>query len=102
MNKINDALQSLANTLKPFDDAASKLVLKAKKSSPQEIANDLTLWGSSGSLMDQAIEGERGDARRAFEVAAISLGNALVEAGARNERMENWVKIFEQWKHENV
>ena len=52
--------------------------------------------------MDQAREGERGEARRSFESAAIKLGHALIEAGAHNERMKNWVEVFEQWAEENV
>jgi hypothetical protein len=92
----------MANSLQPYGDAASKYVLKAKKLSPEAIANDLSFWGGSGSLMDQAIEGGRGAARRSFETAAIELGNALLEAGARNPRMEHWIDVFQKWKAENV
>ncbi|MEJ2359933.1 MAG: hypothetical protein P8Z75_00700 [Gammaproteobacteria bacterium] len=97
MKKVNSALERLANAIKPYDEAASKALLSAKKYGPQQIASDLTSWAGAGLLMDRTFDGERGDAGRAFETVSIELAHALIEACAKNRRMNNWIHVFEKW-----
>ena len=102
MKEIKNALNKLADMLSPFDEETAKYALSLKKKSPQDIANDLLLWGGSGSLMDQGIYGQNRDMKRMFEGAAINLGKKLKKAGYTNLRMENWIEAFEIWSKENI
>jgi hypothetical protein len=99
---VANALDQLAAALDPFDIASAEYVRAAKSRTPQTIADDLNLWGGSGSLMDQALRNQDRVFRRPLEAAAIVLGHALQTAGARNARMEQWISVFESWANDNV
>ena len=96
MKPVTQALERLAATLDPFDIGSAEYVRAAKSHTPQSIADDLNLWGGSGSLMDQAL------ASRDRVAAAIVLGQTLRAAGARNARMERWVAALESSANDNV
>lgn len=86
MTRIDKALASLANAVSPFDESGAKLIRKLGKYSPQQIADDLSIWGGAGSLMDYGFEREQA---RHIEAAAIELGHALVEAGLAASEWSN-------------
>lgn len=52
--------------------------------------------------MDQAFAGVRGDARKAFETAALELAYALIEASAKNQKLNIWIHVFEKWADEKA
>jgi hypothetical protein len=92
MEAVRAALEAMAQSLSLVDRrSAAYLRAKAAKS-PQEIADDLNIWGGAGSLMDQSHVPDALNLRVAFERGAIELAKALVLAGAKNGRMEWWAK----------
>jgi hypothetical protein len=97
MKSIADALEKLANVLSPFDVGGATYIRKQRKCTPQQIADDLSIWGGPGSLMDQSLCNHPRSLCLLFEAAAIELGHALIQAGANNKRMEGWVHVFESW-----
>ena len=80
----------LAETLSPVDAGAAAYIRSCTSKTPQQIADDLSLWGGSGSLVDQAHTHDPVGLRHSFETALIALAFAVIAAGARNPRVEWW------------
>ena len=102
MTNVRDALEAMAETVAPFNENAASHLRELKKQLPQQIADDLSLWGGAGSLMDQGISGQGREIQRIFESKVIALGHALKESGAANARMEKWLGVFESWSSSGV
>jgi hypothetical protein len=90
MKTIADALTEMAKCLSPVDRGGAAYLREAISKTPQQIADDLNIWGGAGSFMDQSHTPDTLGLRVPFEEAAISLAGALVAAGARGGRMEWW------------
>lgn len=93
MNAIEDALEVMAKTLAPVDRGGAAYLRAAATKSPQQIAEDLNIWGGAGSFMDQSHTPDPLRLRVAFERAAMDLARALVIAGAKSRRMEWWASL---------
>ena len=102
MKELEEALTKLADSLEKIERRAANYVRNIRGSSPQEVADDLSLWGGAGSIMDIDASQYPREVQRAFENAAINLGRVLLAAGYNNQRMESWVNTFETWSNENV
>lgn len=102
VTEIRASLLSLAEIIAPFDQGIAKHLSNLSHSNPQAIADDLSIWGGAGSLMDEFLAGERNELRRMFEAKAVILGNLLLTQGARNKRMENWIAAFQTWNRHDV
>lgn len=76
MKSIEEAIEALAGTVEPFNGEMAQNIRLTKGRSPQQIADDLAIWGASGSVMDQLIGQER-EVQRRFEAKAIALGGSL-------------------------
>jgi hypothetical protein len=90
MNPVLDALEVMAKSLAPVDRKSAWYLRTCAEKTPQQIADDLNIWGGAGSLMDQSHIPDPLALRVAFERGAIDLAKALVAAGASNRRMEWW------------
>ena len=90
MNPVHEALQSMAKSLASVDHAGAAYLRRMAARTPQEIADDLSIWGGSGSLMVQSHIPDPLNLRASFEGGAIQLTKAFVAAGAKNRRMEWW------------
>lgn len=90
MNSVQDALELMAKSLAPVDRGSAGYLRQCASKTPQQIADDLNIWGGAGSLMDQSHIPDPLKLRVAFEKGAIQLAKALVAAGATNRRMEWW------------
>lgn len=90
MNSVRDALEGMAKSLAPVDRKSAGYLRRCAHKSPQQIADDLNIWGGAGSLMDQSHIPDPLQLRVSFEKGAIELAKALVAAGATNRRMEWW------------
>lgn len=97
MKMINEALEELAESVESFDGEMAEYLRGTKGYSPQQIADDLSLWGASGSVMDQVAAQER-DVQRLFEAKAIALGTVLRNSGVIKSRMDKWIYAFEIWE----
>ena len=102
MKELEEALTKLAGSLEIIDLRAANYVRNIQGKSPQEIADDLSLWGGAGSIMDIDASEHPRDIQRAFENSFINLGQVLLDAGFKNPRMESWVNTFKKWSNENV
>ena len=102
MKQINHALDRLADLTMSFDEGNTKYFGKLKKKTPQEIADDLNLWGGPGSFADQGMAGMDREMARAVESAMIELGEALRSSNAANSRMDLWVDTFKKWRDERI
>jgi len=63
------------------------------------VSNDL--WGSAGSVADQALL-EVPEERKKLEVLMARLGREQMKIGRVNVRTEMWVSTFEKWHAENL
>ena len=102
MKKVHHALNNIADKLQPYDQVMARYVRKSARKSSQEIADDLTFFGGAGSLMDQGLISQDKSVRRDFEISLVNLGKALIENGAKNERMSFWMSAFDRGYNENV
>jgi len=73
MKELDEALTKLASSLEIIDQRAANYVRNIQGNSPQEIADDLSLWGGAGSIMDIDVSEHPRDIQRAFENSAIYL-----------------------------
>lgn len=101
MNIIDEALEALAGIVESFDGEMASYLRLTKGRSPQQIADDLSLWGASGSVMDQVANQER-TVQRLFEAKAIALGVALRQSGVMKSRMDQWIYAFEIWEKNGI
>jgi hypothetical protein len=92
MESVRVAIETMARSLAPVDRRSAAYLRAQAAKSPQEIADDLNIWGGAGSLMDQSHIPDPLNHRVAFEHGAIELAKALVAAGARNGRMQWWAE----------
>ncbi len=102
MNHSTTELDALATLIAPFDASSAKYLRSLRNRSAQQIADDLNLWGGSGSLMDEALVNQPREVCRKFEAAVVRLGRTLIEQGAHSPRMEKWIVVFERWAREGV
>jgi hypothetical protein len=93
MNPIEQALEAMAKSLAPVDRAGAAYLRARAKRTAQQIADDLNIWGGSGSLMDQSHTPDPLKLRVAFERGAIELAKALLAAGAAGQRMQWWATL---------
>lgn len=94
MKRIRALLDEMANAISPVDHGAAVFLRSCKSRTAQELADELYLWGGSGSLLDRSNSLDVVGTREAFEKSAVELAHALSEAGARNHRMEFCATMF--------
>lgn len=97
MKSVKEALEALAESVAPYNEKAASYLRGLNGQTPQQIADDLSLWGGAGSLMDEGVFGEGREVQRLFESNAIALGHALKDSGAASTRMDQWLGVFESW-----
>ena len=94
MKRIRSLLDEMANAISPVDHGAAVFLRACKSKTPQELANELYLWGGSGSLLDRSNSLDVVGTRGAFEKSAAELAQALIDAGAQNPRLEFCAKVM--------
>ncbi len=72
--------------------------------------DSLSWWGGSGSVADLVLidnshslseEEQRAD-NHLYESALISIYQAMVKVGLKNERADFWVKTFQSWHRKGI
>jgi hypothetical protein len=93
MNEVRAALALMVKHLGPGDRKAKSYLRSLATKTPQEIANDVNLWGGMGSIMDQSHIPDPLNQRVDFERAAIQLARALLAAGGASGRVQQWASM---------
>jgi len=97
--RVKEALRPLAELLQRLNAPAAKHLLGSVGRSPQQIADDRSLWGESGSLLDWIHRSDREPSRGELKDAFLELGLALLAAGAANVDVERWIVRLQNGSH---